>query len=369
MSYVQTTLVSLAGHVGIGVEGSNATVPGDDKWHGNSANDLTLPPMDRYGPTSRFFDVFWRGTNSCDWKASPEVPWIKLSQNTGTVGPKGADVKVLVSIDWKSIPSDAKSKTYYINVTTPCRSYDKYAYREPRVLLPVNLRTVPDSFKKGFVESDGVVSIEGPHYQAVVPGSSTTGNLTYHNFKNYGRTMGGVGLYPPETEKLAIGQGPAIEYSLYLFSNTVANVSLYLSPSHNYLGDGNPLEYAIALFPVGSEPEPKTVAFVGRTQGGSMPAGWGGAVADAVWGVRGNYSTSGFRVSKEGAYTLRIWALLPSIIVQKVVINLGGLRESYLGPPESFLFGRDEIGAYSQTSFLTGPGVLGGVGGQAESEE
>ncbi|PKS08284.1 hypothetical protein jhhlp_005228 [Lomentospora prolificans] len=371
MSYVQTTVNSIAGHVGIGVEGSNATVPGDDKWHGNSANDLTLPPLEPYGPSSRYFDVFWRGTDTCEWTASPEVSWLKLSQNTGTVGPDGGeDTRVLVSVDWDSVPADFTSKTLYINVTTPCRHFEKYAYQEPRVLVPVNKRASPPEGFEGFVESDGVVSIEGEHYQSIVPGSSDSEEITYHTFKNYGRTSSGVGLVPYGIEKLELGEGPALEYNLYLYTNTTANVTLYLSPSHNYLGEFDPLEYAVALYPKGTEaPEPKLVRPVSKTEGTQMPDGWGHSVADAVWGLRSNITTSSFQIEKEGEHVLRIWTLLPSIIVQKIVINLGGLRPSYLGPPESFLVGRDTLGERNGTSFRDAPNVVGGINSAIVAEE
>ncbi|EGY15356.1 uncharacterized protein VDAG_06210 [Verticillium dahliae VdLs.17] len=200
----------------------------------------------------------------------------------------------------------------------------------------------------------------------------------YHTLRNYGRTLAGVGLYPLDSEKLEVGEGPALEYSVYLFTNhSAANVTVYMSPGANYLGDNNPLQYAIALFPAGDEqPEPTVVTPIGPNVGSNMPDGWGQAVANAVWGLQGNYTTSSFNVTQEGAYTLRIWALLPNIVVQKIVIDLGGVRDSYLGPPESFLVGRDERGSYNGTSFATTPGIVGGVDhnrtslpGGGESEE
>jgi hypothetical protein len=368
MTYVQTRFVSLAGHVGVSIEGSNAMVPGDDRYHGDSVNDLVLPPMDPYGPITRYFDVFHRGTNTCSWSATPWVPWVHLSAYTGSTGPNGTDTRVFVRVDWAAAPRAPNATTANINITTPCRGLDKYGFQPPKVLLPVVNRLVPANFTSGFVESDGHVAIEGPHYRAVLPPTSpsdTSTGLYYRTFANYGRTMGGVGLYPPETEKLAVGEAPALEYDVYLFTNTsAANVTLYLSPSQNYLTDQNPLEYAISLFPKGStdQPAPKMVLPVGRTFGGNMPVGWGNAVADSVWGLKGNLTTSSFNVPHEGAYTLRIWCLLPSIVVQKVVIDLGGVRASYLGPPESFLLGRDRVGEYNQTSFANSPGVLGGMG-------
>lgn len=382
MRFVQHTLPSVAGHVGFGVEGSNATVPGDDQWHPNSSSDLEMPPLEPLGVPSRYFDVFSRGTETCEWNASPEFSWLKLSKNTGTVGGEEGDERVDVSVDWDEVP-EGFDDMVYINVTTPCRGFDKYGYREGRLLVPVHNRAPPPSDFEGFVESDGVISIEGAHYQRIIepsttpslafPSNSSTSyqkeNVTYHTFKNYGRTGSGVGLVPYGIEKLELEEAPALEYNVYLYTNTTANVTLYLSPSHNYLGDFNPLEYAVALYPSSGEAEPKRVTPVGETDGGDMPAQWDDSVADAVWGLRSDVTTSSFEVEKEGEYTLRIWTLLPSIIVQKIVVDLGGLRPSYLGPPESFLMGRDEAGECDRKSFRDVPGAVGGLGEGARGGE
>ncbi|KAK0712816.1 hypothetical protein B0T26DRAFT_649388 [Lasiosphaeria miniovina] len=358
MTYVQTAFASVAGHVGVGVEGSNATVQGDDKYHTNSGNNLAVPPLDPYGPATRYFDVFTRGTQDCAWTASPWAPWVKLSQYTGVVGPGAgsSDTRVFVSVDWAAAPKAPFADTVNINITTPCRGKDRYGFKAPMVQVPVTARTVPADFARGFVESDGHVAISGAHYQSIIPAatnSSANANVSYHTFARYGRTGSGVGLLPLSTEKLAVATAPALGYELYLFTNTTAaNVTVFISPALNYLGDGTPLEYAVALYPKSSPANPTLVRPVGPTAGANMPSGWGSAVADAVWGRIGNYSTSSFAVSKPGPYTLRFWALMPGVVVQKIVVDLGGVRPSYLGPPESFLVGRDVVGGYKQGSFL-----------------
>ena len=50
LRWVQTQERSLAGDMGVSVEGSNATIPGDDMWHGNGASSLTLPAMTPFTP-------------------------------------------------------------------------------------------------------------------------------------------------------------------------------------------------------------------------------------------------------------------------------------------------------------------------------
>ncbi|KPM41001.1 hypothetical protein AK830_g5530 [Neonectria ditissima] len=380
LRFVQDVFPSLGGQYGIGVEGSNASVQGDSQWHSLSSNDLYLPPLDPWGPTSRYIDVFHRGPKQCNWFASPWESFVKLSQYNGTVGgDNGTDSRIYVTVDWENVPTAPNTTEVYVNFTSNCRGFERYAGNTPRIVATVINREVPENFTQGFVESDGYVSIEAPHYQSIVKGKSNAASnvralssdkssanrssLQYHTLRNYGRTLGGVTLLPLNTEKLEVDEGPALEYNMYLFSNhSAVNVTLFISPATNYLGDNNPLEYAIVLFPSGGkQPTPTTVQPIGPNVGSNMPEGWGDAVADSVWGLRGNYTTSSFEVPGEGAYTLRVWALLPNLIIQKIVVDLGGVRESYLGPPESFLVGRDEAGRYNGTSFLSTPDIVGGL--------
>ncbi|KAJ4292856.1 hypothetical protein N0V88_005514 [Collariella sp. IMI 366227] len=104
MQYVQTDFAAVAGEIGIGVEGSNATVKGDDRWHPNSGNDLTTPPLDPFGPKTRYFEVFSRGNKECNWTAASPQLWLKLSQTTGTVSPNLPDQRIFISVDWSSAP-------------------------------------------------------------------------------------------------------------------------------------------------------------------------------------------------------------------------------------------------------------------------
>lgn len=363
LRFVQDVWPSLGGEYGVGVEGSNATIMGDDRWHALSSNVLELPPLEPFGAQSRYIDVFHRGSKSCNWSAAIREEYVKLSQYNGTVGGNnGTDSRVYVTVDWDKAPKAPSTSQVYINVTSDCKGFEKYSGADPKVMATIINRELPESFKEGFVESDGHVSIEASHYQKVNKGDSDS-SLEYHTIKNYGRTLAGMGLYPLDTEKLKVGEGPALEYDMYLFSNhSAVNVTLFMSPGANYLGDRNPLEYAIVLYPSGNkQPDPTIVRPIGPNVGTNMPDGWGYAVGNAVWGLHGNYTTSSFKVPKEGAYTLRIWALLPNILIQKIVVDLGGVRDSYLGPPESFLLGRDEQGKYNGTSFVSTPGILGGT--------
>ncbi|KAI0170213.1 hypothetical protein BJ166DRAFT_608405, partial [Pestalotiopsis sp. NC0098] len=372
LSFVQSAVSAVSGSVGIAVEGLNASIPGDDKYHTNSGKYLTLPPLDPYSAPTRWFEVFSRGTVSCDWQAETDQPWVKLSQYSGTVGPgNGTDSRVHVSIDWASAPQIINNTVSNINFTTGCgdRGFSGW-YGAPYIQLPINLRSIPSNFTTGFVESDKYVAIEGPNYQRIyspTTTNSTSTGLTYHTLKDYGRTYGGVTLWPQDAEPVTPEAGPALEYDLYLFTNaTNVNVTLYLSPTQNYNSDRDPLHFAVSLSPAGSTTQqPTTVRFVGDSVGADMPPSWGYAVGDAVWGHHPSHNTTTrWNVTQEGAHTLRVWGLAPSVVVQKVIVDLGGVRPSYLGPPESFLVGRDQEGAFNVTSFAEQAAVLGAVGGK-----
>jgi hypothetical protein len=47
------------------------------------------------------------------------------------------------------------------------------------------------------------------------------------------------------------------------------------------------------------------------------------------------HSRTTHRIGAPGYHTLKVWMVDPGVVLQKIVVNAGGLRPSYLGPPES----------------------------------
>ena len=115
---------------------------------------------------------------------------------------------------------------------------------------------------------------------------------------------------------------PCLEYRMYLFDSGKVDVDAIISPSLNFVS-GRGLRFAVSF----DSQAPKVIdALEHNTQ-----RDWETTVKDAVRHVVSTYEVAG-----PGYHTLKIWMVDPGVVLQKVVVNLGGVKPSYLGPPESF---------------------------------
>jgi len=65
---------------------------------------------------------------------------------------------------------------------------------------------------------------------------------------------------------------------------------------------------------------------------------WETSVKDSVRKAKSTHA-----LAEPGYHTLKFWMVDPGVVLQKLVVNLGGEKPSYLGPPESYHHGRSEL--------------------------
>jgi hypothetical protein len=308
----------------VAVEGSNATIPGDDQYHTNGGGSLNLPAITPFTP-KRWFEVASRGTKSFSWNVTAD-PFIKLSQSSGTIGPKDADVRVYVDVDWTKVADGfgAKSMLNFSSSTDFGTQGGK-----PQVIVQINKTSIPSNFSAGFVENAGLLAIEAEHYTR----TSSPSNLSYMVLPKYGRTLSAVKLNTGLAEGLDSSTAPVLEYDFVTFTPTTSskglNLTLILSPSLN-VNPKKPLAY---IAQIDDKPQVRRQYVIDQPQP-NFPVNWGFAVADSAW-----KNTTNHGALAAGKHTLKLWLVESNVILQKIVMDLGGVVYSHNGPPESWRAG------------------------------
>ena len=186
--------------------------------------------------------------------------------------------------------------------------------------VPVHNPTEPSrDTLQGFVEADGVVSIEAGHYTKKID----TPAAHWEEIADYGRGSSAMSIFPTTAPSVAPPQNsPCLEYEIYLFDSGPAEVQATIGSTLNFV-PGRGLRYAISL----DDQSPQTVdALQHNTQ-----KDWERSVSDNVRVIQ-----SKLTVDKPGYHTLKFWMVDPAVVLEKIVVNCGGLKPSYLGPPESY---------------------------------
>jgi hypothetical protein len=180
----------------------------------------------------------------------------------------------------------------------------------------------------GFVEANGYVSIEADHFTR----SAASGGVSWRRIPDIGRTGAGMTPFPVTAASRAPGAGPLLEYAVTLFSAGQVTVWAFLSPRNNAL-PGNGLRYAISF----DDHAPQLVDVIAATgaSDATMNRQWERNTSDNV-----NRTSTGHLIAAPGPHLLRFWMVDPAVVLQKLVIDTGGLKPSYLGPPESVFIGR-----------------------------
>jgi hypothetical protein len=295
---------------GIAVEGSKLGWPG---YSGEPA----LLSFDLYGAQRRYLDIFNRGASSFTFTATPGVPWILLNTRKGNVK---NDLRIWVTIDWNKAPRNSGSGLIRISI-------DGGAGIDVRVetLNRPPIARIPSGT---FIAGDGYISMEAEHYTKNVP----VGQARWEKIEDYGRTLSAMTIMPVTASSVAPPQAsPCLEYGIYLHEAGKFDVLATVAPTLNF-APGRGLRYAASF----DDQPPQVIDIVAAgfdARNGNRE--WEESVKDSRRIVRSSHT-----LDKGGYHTLKIWMVDPAVVLQKIVLDLGGVKPSYLGPPESRRIGK-----------------------------
>jgi hypothetical protein len=289
--------------MGIAVEGSASAWPGD-------SGEPALPRFDRYGVQRRYIDVFNRGQSSFKFTATANARWIVLSAGSGTIA---KETRLWVSVDWRKAP--LALATGYIDIS-----------RDGAESLKVKVEMFKPpvvGIAEAFFEGDGYVSIEAEHYMKNIP----AGKVRWERIDDYGRTRSAMSIIPVTAQSVKPPKdSPGLEYGVFLYGSGNISVLATVAPTLNFV-PGRGLRYAVSF----DDQPPQVIDIVAENfdaRNGNRE--WEESVKNASRTIRSSHA-----LAKPGYHTLKVWMVDPAVVLQKVVVDLGGVKPSYLGPPES----------------------------------
>ena len=283
-------------------------------------NIHTIPCFNKYLPTSHYIDVFNKGTGILKWKASTSVPWILIDKKKGKTR---YEDRINVSIDWEKAPvgedgngsidiytDEDEKKTIFVSVFNPAT---------PSV----------EELKGLYVENNGYVSIDAAGFHR----KKEIGEIKFDiveglGFDNKVVRLGDPFAKTPYLDGLVLTSNyvapvrgnnyPVLEYDFYSFQTGPVDVYTYMMP----------------IFPLDNEHGSRYGVMVDNSPVYLPEAGASYYSTPWIQSVLRNCrinKTTHF-IDKPGKHSVKIYCAHPGMMLQKVVVDFGGLKKSYMGP-------------------------------------
>ena len=168
---------------------------------------------------------------------------------------------------------------------------------------------------KVFIEKDGYVSINAAHFSKM----NNSKKIHWEVIPDFGKTLSGITTFPQNSYSME-ADNVFVEYEINFTSAGEFTVELLLAPTLNF-NSNKGLRYEISF----DGEKPQLVNFNGHYKGEL-----------GKWQAEHMiHSVTKHNILKSGKHILRFRVLDPGIVLQKILIDTGGLKPSYLGAPES----------------------------------
>ncbi len=275
-----------------------------------------LPAFNRYTRRSADIEIFNRGDKPLEWRAATSDNWIRLNLNAGTTSTQ----QILnVDIDWNKVPVGERI----------LGSVEIMAGKEHETVLVSVFNPQgpsPDSLKSLYVEDNGYVSIPAAGFHRKYESDQIRMSL----IQNLGYEKEAVMLGNPLMPKQRTGgrNTPRLEYDFYCFNCGSVDVYTYMLPTfplscdQTFAHESSSVEtqYGVAI-DEGPVMNPTTSSF-------EYAQAWYENVLRNC-----SIKKTTLHINRPGKHTVKIICGDPGVVLQKIVLDFGGMKRSYAGPP------------------------------------
>lgn len=277
-----------------------------------------LPSFNTYNRQSYYIDIYNTGKDLLKWSAKPSDSWIAISTNSGATA---TEDRLLVSIDWNKVPRGEKIAG---SVTISAGN------QKEQVLVSVFNPLSPSLADVNglFIEDNGYISINAAGFHKKFENE----DIKMRIVPGLGYEGASVQLGDPTApfQNPMSSTVPCLEYEFYTFHAGSVDVYTYALPTFPLSTDrtlghetsGGETKYGVCIDD-GPVSQPTTSA-TEYSQAWSENVLRNSAVKKSV-----------LHINSPGKHTLRILCGDPGLVISKIVLDFGGMKRSYLGPPST----------------------------------
>jgi hypothetical protein len=171
-----------------------------------------------------------------------------------------------------------------------------------------------------FYEKNGYVSIEAANYSK----ATNTKNIQWKVIPGIGKDGDGITTFPVTADEKTLSKNnPCLQYEVYVYDAGNVKLNAYFSPTLNFENDSLGLQYAISI----DNEKPQIISINKDDKNQRI---WGKWVANIIIS-----KSTEHQISQPGKHIIKYWMISPAVVLQKIVLDFGGLKPSYLGPQQT----------------------------------